>query len=212
MAIGEESFIDGNGNGAFDNLETFTDLAERYRDDNGSGAYDAGEFFYDFNNDGARNAVDGIFNGVLCNDTAGRCDITKHSTGIGASNLIIMSGSTPDNVSPKPPVPPATMTPDASKAMGLQTYYFSIADVNNNPMPAGTVVSASVQGNGLSVAAPSSFTYPCATEPVTYAFTVTIAASSSATSGLLVLDVKTAGAAGNGAVESVLNYPFTVVP
>ena len=207
MAIGEESFVDGNGNGSFDNLENFTDLAERFRDDNGNGVYDPGEFFYDFNNDGMRNPADTLFNGVLCNDTAGRCDATKQSTGIGASNLIIMSGSTPDNVLPAAGATLAT----ASKANGLQTYLFKVADVNNNPMPSGTTVSATVQGTGLSVATPSSFTYPCTTEPLTYAFTV-IVSGSAGTSGLLVLDVKTSGAAGNGAVETVINYPFPVGP
>jgi hypothetical protein len=207
MAIGEESFVDGNGNGAFDNGETFTDLGERFRDDNGNGVYDPGEFFYDFNNDGVRNAADGIFNGVLCHDTSGRCDSTKQSTGIATSNLIIMSGSTPDNINPAVGTTLAT----ASVAKGTQTYYFTVADVNNNPMPAGTVVSATVQGTGLSLASPSTFTYPCATEPLTYAFTVIMAASAAA-NGLLVVDVKTGGAGGNGGVESVLNYPFTVGP
>jgi hypothetical protein len=207
MAIGEESFVDGNGNGAFDNGESFTDLGERFRDDNGNGVYDAGEFFYDFNNDGVRNAADGIFNGVLCNDTTGRCDSTKQSTGIGVSNLIIMSGSTPDSVSPAG----GTTLPTVSIAAGSRTYLFLVADVNNNPMPAGTVVSATVQGTGLSIAAPSSFTYPCTVEPLTYAFTVTVSGLA-ATNGLLVLDVKTQGAAGNGGVETVLTYPFAVGP
>ena len=207
MAIGEESFTDGNGNGAFDNGETFTDLGERFRDDNGNGVYDPGEFFYDFNNDGVRNVADGIFNGVLCKDTSGRCDPSKQSTGIGTNNLIIMSGSTPDNISPAPGATLAT----ASIAKGLKTYFFLVADVNNNPMPAGTVVSATVQGTGLTLASPSSFTYPCATEPLTYAFTVTIA-SSAAPNGLLVVDVKTPGSGGAGGVETVINYPFSVGP
>jgi hypothetical protein len=207
MAIGEESFVDGNGNGAFDNAESFTDLAERYRDDNGNGVYDAGEFFYDFNNDGVRNAADGIFNGVLCNDTSGRCDSAKQSTGIATSNLIIMSGSTPDHVSPAG----GTNLGTVSIGVGLKTFLFTVADVNNNPMPAGTVVSASVQGNGLTVANPASFTYPCTVEPLSYAFTVT-ANSTAAANGLLVLDVKTPGGGTSGAVETILNYPFSVGP
>ena len=206
MAIGEESFVDANGNGAFDVGETFTDLAERFRDDNGDGIYNAGEYFYDFNNNGTRDPADGIFNGVLCNDPA-RCDSTKQSTGIAASNLIIMSGSTPDNVSPGP----GTTLAQAKISEGIKSYYFTIADVNNNPMPAGTVVSATVQGTGLAIATPSSFTYPCTTEPLTYAFTVTISGTAGS-SGLLVLDVKTPGSGGNGGVETVINYPFPVGP
>ena len=72
-AIGEESFTDANGNGSFDNGETFADLPEPFRDDNENGVYDAGEDFFDFNNNQSRDAIDGIFNGVLCKDTTGRC-------------------------------------------------------------------------------------------------------------------------------------------
>jgi hypothetical protein len=118
-----------------------------------------------------------------------------------------MSGSTPDSVSPAG----GTTLPTVSIAAGSRTYLFLVADVNNNPMPAGTVVSATVQGTGLSIAAPSSFTYPCTVEPLTYAFTVTVSGLA-ATNGLLVLDVKTQGAAGNGGVETVLTYPFAVGP
>ncbi|HRX88166.1 MAG TPA: Ig-like domain-containing protein, partial [Steroidobacteraceae bacterium] len=72
-AIGEETFTDANGNGAFDNGETFIDRAERFRDDNENGVYDSGEYFYDFNTNGIRDPADGLFNGLLCRDTTGRC-------------------------------------------------------------------------------------------------------------------------------------------
>jgi len=47
-AIGEESFVDANGNGAFDDGETFSDIPEPFRDDNEDGAYQAGEDFFVF--------------------------------------------------------------------------------------------------------------------------------------------------------------------
>lgn len=67
-AIGEESFVDANGNGSFDNGESFTDLPEPFRDDNEDApvavppddGYDPGEDFFDFNNNQTRNAADGV--------------------------------------------------------------------------------------------------------------------------------------------------------
>jgi hypothetical protein len=208
-AIGEESFVDANGNGEFDPGETFTDLGERFRDDNGNKAYDAGEYFYDFNNNGLRDPADGIFNGVLCNDPT-RCDSSKSSTGIGINNLIIMSGSVPTNLSPAPGTLAA-----ASIAQGSKTYYFNVADVNNNPMPAGTVVKATVVGTGITLAAPTSgsYTYPCTTEPVTYAFTVSVASTAVAGSNAsLLLDVTTGGDASQkiGGVDTTASYTIPI--
>lgn len=202
-AIGEESFVDANGNGAFDPGETFTDMAERFRDDNGNGSYDSTEFFYDFNNNGVRDPADGIFNGVLCNDPA-RCDASKTSTGIAASNLIIMSGSTPDGIIPSP----GTLAGTLSHAAGTATYGFTVADVNGNPMAAGTTISASVSGKGFSMTAgfPTSYTYPCTAEPIDYSFSITSDGSGAAGESLkLLLDIKSAGG-----VETFVSYTITV--
>jgi hypothetical protein len=203
-AIGEEAFTDLNGNGAFDPGEPFTDLAERFEDDNQDGVYQSTEPFYDFNNNGVRDPADGIFNGVLCNDPA-RCDGTKASTGIDAQNEIIMSGSTPDNLNPKS----GTTLAGPSQAAGAGIYTFYVADINNNPMPAGTTVGLSVTGTGLSVGAPSSFTYPSTEEPLNYAFTVLVGSGAIAgsTVGQLTLDIKTPSG-----VESIATYSFTVAP
>jgi hypothetical protein len=199
-AIGEETFTDANGNGMFDNGEAFADTAERYRDDNEDGLYDVGEYIYDFNNNATRDAADGIFNGVLCNDTTGRCDTAARTTGIAASNLIIMSASTPGGV-----------TPTSGTALGdlqrgnSRTYSFRFADLNDNPMPSGTTISASVVGSGLTLGQPSSFTVPCTTSPTTYSFTVT--ASGTATSGTLNVTVTSPAR-----LETLLTYPIPVVP
>src|SRR5260221_11028009 len=60
MAIGEESFTDANGNGAFDVGEAFFDTSEAFEDDSESGppaggaggepGGTAGELFFDVNN------------------------------------------------------------------------------------------------------------------------------------------------------------------
>jgi hypothetical protein len=140
FAIGEESFNDANGNGAFDAPETWDDTSEPYEDDANTGAYASGDFFFDFNNNGTRDGPDGNFNGVLCNDTA-HCAGSK-SAGIGAQSAIILSGSTPvvDEVDANGNViaglPPITSFP--------QTVYVWIRDLHGNVMPGGTTVTATV--------------------------------------------------------------------
>lgn len=188
-AIGEESFTDANGNGTFDgdgtpaNDEAFTDLGERFLDANENGTYDAGETIYDFNNNSTRDGPDGIFNGVLCLDTAGRCDATKQTTGIGASNLIIMSDSTAFTT------PASGTLPTLPSVPGSRSYSITFADVNGNPLPAETTIAATVTGTGLSLGNPSSFTVPCTTQATAYPFSVT--AATGATDGTLTITVTT---------------------
>jgi hypothetical protein len=214
-AIGEESFIDANGNGAFDaGTETWTDLPERFRDDNGNGIHDPGEYFYDFNNDGVYNPKDGLFNGVLCNDDGvmpSVCDSTKSSTGIGINSLIIMSGSVPTNLAPAS----GSTLGNASMAKGSVTYLFTVADVNNNPMPAGTTVKATLTGTGLTLSLPTSgsYTYPCTTEPLTYAFTVTVGSTAlPGSNGSLLLDVTTPGVSAQsvGGIDTTASYSIPI--
>jgi hypothetical protein len=176
-AIGEESFIDGDGNGAFTAADTFRlvpsggnpahDLGEPFLDMNEDGVYDTGiEPFYDFYNNaalgqlGLRDGPDTKFNGALCQDPA-RCpnlvaDPQKKSAGIGSSNLIIMSGSNPFVDASF--TGPATMANDSAR-----TYTLWIRDLHDNPMPGSTTITAAAAGAGLSVAAPTVVSVPCST-------------------------------------------------
>jgi hypothetical protein len=204
MAIGEESFVDANGNGAFDVGETFFDTSEPFEDDAETGpfagpppgpvTYAAGDFFYDFNNNGVHDGPDGNFNGVLCNDPS-RCNGPK-SAGIGAQNVVIFSGSSA--------VITATDGGAAIPLAGIHIGYngaanlsFLIYDVNGNVMPGGTTVSLSASGAGLSVAAPTSFAIPCTgiwkNTPFggLTQFNFTVSASSTAGTGVVTLTVTT---------------------
>lgn len=196
-AIGEESFIDTNGNGSFDVGEDFDDEEERFRDENENDNYDSGELIYDFNNNSTRDPADGFFNGVLCNDPA-RCNANAVSTGISASVVIVMSGGTPANVLP---VPGTTINIAALPGSASMSVRF--ADRNDNPLPQGTKITATVSGTGLTVATPSSFTVPCTTEPTQYAFTVN--ASATAVDGILTIMVE----APSG-LTTILQYPVNV--
>jgi hypothetical protein len=204
MAIGEESFTDANGNGAFDVGEAFFDTGEAFEDDVESGppagppagtlAYSAGDFFYDFNNNGVHDGPDGNFNGVLCNDPA-RC-AGPNSAGIGARNVIIFSGSSAQITASSGGV--AIPAGGIHIAMsGAAALSFLIYDVNGNVLPGGTTVAVGVSGAGLTVAAPSSFTIPCTgiwkNTPfggITQ-FNFTVTASTTTGSGVVTLTVTT---------------------
>jgi len=183
-AIGEESFVDVNGNGIFDNSDTWTDLAEAFRDDNENGVYDSGEFFVDFNQDLVRSPEDGQFNGLLCvgpGSPAGGCSTNQKLT-VSSSNLIIMSGSTAkisdstggNNYGG----PPSVLT-------GGGAITFTIGDFRDQPMPAGTTIEIEAS-TGLTLGNPRSYTVPCTTfdGPLPYSFFVT------GTSGQLTLTVE----------------------
>lgn len=160
-AIGEESFVDVNSNGAFDTGETFFDTSEPFRDDKQTGSFVSGDYFFDFNSNGIRDGADGIFEGVLCNNASNPpCDSTKKSVGIGKRNVIIMSGSNAvvshDADGAGTPVP-ATIAQNSA-----QSIVFYVRDVNSNIMPGSTTVALSASGAGLTVVAPSTYTIPCA--------------------------------------------------
>ncbi|MFQ6370440.1 invasin [Shewanella sp. YIC-542] len=119
-AIGEESFVDLNGNGLFDSNEPYTDISEAFTDHNEDGHYRktapvgttdlsvepagaANEEFIDFNGNNAFDKADGKYTGLLCSAAAmlaGDCTNTGMDT-MGAQlnvfrNLtIVMSGSVP---------------------------------------------------------------------------------------------------------------------
>jgi Bacterial Ig-like domain (group 1) len=193
-AIGEESFVDANGNGSFDNGESFTDIPEPFRDDNENGAYDAGEDFFDFNNNQARDPADGIFNGVLCNDTQNRCGgPSTRSTGIAEQNLVILSGSSP-NVTFPGNVALSPLSLGLNSALSVSFY---IRDVNGNVMPGDTTVSLSASGASLQVSQPSSFKVPCSaihadTEfPGITLFSFTVTSAGTTGTGVITLTVTT---------------------
>jgi hypothetical protein len=175
-AIGEESFVDVNGNGVFDDPDTFTDLPEAFRDDNENGVYNSGEQFYDFNQNSVRDLGDGLFNGLLCQDTTGRCS-AQQKTGISAQGLIIMSGSA------------MVISDDVGGVLTLPGFVtFTIGDARSQPPPSGTTVAATA--SSATVEAPTSYTVPCTSfnGPIQYRFYVD---KPTAPSGVLTLTVTT---------------------
>jgi hypothetical protein len=201
-AIGEESFQDSNSNGYYDTGEVFSDLGEPYRDDNESGAYEAGEYFLDFDQNGSRTPPSGSFVGIKCTGSTPSSSCSTSTLAIGQSNLIIMSGGSPTNI-----VPASGTSIGAISAGASKSYSFLFQDENNNPLPAGTQITASTVGTGLSVNAPSTVVVPCTTDPTNYSFSVS-AASTYAGGGSLTLQTTSPGGGGANGIVTILSYPL----
>lgn len=159
-AVGEESFLDLNGNGLADNPSgvctdippipgvpgvgaakqcgEFVSTPEAYRDDNENGVRDAGETFIDFNGDALFNGPDTSYNGVFQSAAYVGAPKSKHvfsnSTLVMASSSALIANSCGNNI---------TIGLGASK-----TCIITVNDVNGNTMPAGTTVSFSFTSGG----------------------------------------------------------------
>ncbi|MEW8009128.1 MAG: hypothetical protein G8D88_02145 [gamma proteobacterium symbiont of Ctena orbiculata] len=95
--LGEESFIDANGNGVLDSGDTaFSTIPEAFRDDNEDRAKHASlEEFVDFNNNGIYDGAnaDPNYNGALCCDTDA---VTRAETAVaGGEDPGVCFGVTP---------------------------------------------------------------------------------------------------------------------
>lgn len=89
-AVGEESFVDGNGNGRYDSGETVVEqLGEAIKDINRNGSRDGGEEFLDFNKNGTYDGPNTQFDGVLCGSGA-NCS-GKASVHVRDEHEIVMS-------------------------------------------------------------------------------------------------------------------------
>lgn len=171
-AVGEESFIDLNGNGVadlvpnelVDQYGASTDLPEAFRDDNENGVRDAVETFFDFNQNGVYDPPDGKYSGVLCDtarSSAGTCSSNK-TIHVRKSVAIIFSGSTA--VITKI-APTGIIDLGGGCAGGSQQVDLRIVDAVGNPMPVGTKIDitttdGTISGTGSFVQANTNVTPP----------------------------------------------------
>ncbi|WP_051215807.1 hypothetical protein [Ferrimonas futtsuensis] len=173
--IGEESFVDLNGNGVFDGTpESFVDRTEAFRDDNEdghyrsysadglsvSGAVPAGaveEEFFDFDSDGQFDGVDGLYTGLLCHgDAAAQCvdtgqDSQQAQLMLWRNLTLVMSGSVPfgklRQVGSGGALQSVSQLDLVSNAS--QSVLLFLSDENNNPLPYGTTITASTSNGEL---------------------------------------------------------------
>jgi hypothetical protein len=185
-AIGEDSFTDNNSNGFYDAGESFADLGEPFRNDDESVApdYQLGEFFYDFNNNGVRDASDGAFSGVTCTGTGASATCNLTTTGLGSSARIIMSTSGASISGP------SSATVSVGGTLELD---YTVEDLNGNPMPQGTTIATTLTGSIGQLAPPSSFTVPCMSAPGAFPVSLFLAAPTSPGSGVITLVVTSPG-------------------
>jgi hypothetical protein len=179
-AIGEESFIDANGNGIFDAGDTvafdpsnadnnfsngkpkpWQDTSEPFLnewelyDTYGTPTFVSGEPFIDFNNNGTRDSPDGAFNGPLC--TGALCS-TDTSVAIGQNNIVILSGSSA-NLSVLSPPTAAPYSFSAGLPLTVEIY-----DDRLQQMPAGTTLKTSISsGSTAIITSPAPAAWPCST-------------------------------------------------
>jgi hypothetical protein len=140
--VGEESFVDANGNNTYDTSETFYTLGTLYIDANEDSHWNTGEqFFAPYASEGSSSCpADGL-------SKDGTCDATWSINYVRGINLVILSGSYADET---------TQTFSMSSTCS-STLNVLLQDSNGNPMPAGTTASignssVSYQPNGATTA------------------------------------------------------------
>ncbi len=120
---GEEAWVDSNANGFYDDGEPHQGVGEPYIDSNNNGLYDiATETYFDLDGNGVYTPVDNIWDA---------------DTFVWVDDAIRWSANTAAS----------TITPqDFTLSFGQsQALDFTVADINGNPLPAGTKVL--VKGN-----------------------------------------------------------------
>ncbi|MCL1075165.1 Ig-like domain-containing protein [Shewanella dokdonensis] len=233
-AIGEESFPDLNGNGRFDASEVTAflgndvgghpyDLDEAFGDYNEDGVFNpeqtggqAGgelEELIDFNKNGTFDSKDGKYNGVLCsipahNGCANGIDQPK-SIDVRANLVLVMSGSNAY----------ATVANDIRivdrdgdnlggnidiNGKSTAIVQFTIADLHNQQMPAGTVVTFTTSAG--SVASSANYTWPSSNHNGGRQFSVTLKGADQPDSGAFIVTVETPG----GLTTEVVNIPVNI--
>ena len=147
-------------------------------------------FFLDFDASSTYSVGNTLFDGLLCGgpmgllDTMGRCSPSQ-TTGIGASGVIVMSGSA------------AVITDDLGAGvlvvppLGTESVTFTVSDQRNQPMPGGTTITFTT-GNGT-IIGPSEYVVGCTSfdGPLSYPFFVDADTTPSSSAG--VLEVATPG-------------------
>lgn len=142
-ALGEEHFEDLNGNNRYDTGETFNDLGYLYIDRQENSTWETTEQFVPYGNQSTA-----CVNSVAAFDTPSRpntCDGVWGQAHVRRATVVVFSGSfaryTVLPLSDTAADLPTTATMSASCAVAVS---FGLQDVNGNPMPAGSVVSADV--------------------------------------------------------------------
>lgn len=229
--LGEESFIDQNGNNLFDDGEKFHGLPEVFSDFNETGQHesevDFAEEYIDFNKDGAYTPAGNFFRGVGCTATARSAGHCAELTNVRRSGLIVLST---DNVQGWIVEPGTSYTGWADRmdaAMppqgwargtltGLQeinmlpaTGRFSVvmADLNANAPAVGSSISVAVDDASAQIRGPASCEAANQSEPLICHFEIEEAAAGAPIKPGTSVTVTLQSAAGVAPVLQTLTVP-----
>jgi hypothetical protein len=154
-AVGEESFIDTNGNGLADTGEfEFSNIGEAFRDDDFDGVRDADEIYLEFNGNATYDAAgaDALYNGSMCSTSCS----TRKTAHIFRNAEVVFSGSAADITLHNEADGVATTNDNKDVDFGActdpkatMTFTAKVKDVNGNPMPAGTTVTVTTENGKL---------------------------------------------------------------
>jgi hypothetical protein len=191
-AIGEESFIDVDSDGVFNNADIPIEIGEPFLDDNEDGTHQplAGEKFVDFNVNGTRDvATPGFyagFNGLLCDaTTTALCSTNVPPTitlSVSGQIVVVMSSGTAivtDSVGGAIAV--------AAGTENVATFTVTVGDVNGNPLADGSTVSAETS-NG-SMVGKDSYTFLCDNSNVPTDFGFAVKGDGTTSAGLITIEV-----------------------
>jgi hypothetical protein len=186
--LGEESFVDANGNGVLDSGDTpFANIPEAYRDDNEDGVRDpVSEEFVDFNGNNIYDGstVDPDYNGALCCDAAAVAEAqaavasgedpgvcygvtpvsvvscsAEQNINVRGSLVLVMSESFPVILLDGVDVDVPSGFVEINLPEGLSSYDFTIKGaVAGQVMPAGTTIQFATSNGSIETS--SAFTVP----------------------------------------------------
>lgn len=171
------------------------------------------EELIDFNSNGVFDIKDSKYNGVLCSEPAhAACadGITdSKSLYVRGSLVIVMSGSTAYAT------PIADVLIDDSYSISKDqridligkdaaTVYFTISDLHNQQMPAGSIVR--FKASAGSVASSAQYIWPSSNYNAGREFSVTLKGEEQPNAGTLIVEVETP----NGLVTQVLSIPIRI--
>jgi hypothetical protein len=183
-ALGEESFVDSNGNGRYDEGEQFENLPEAFIDYNEDDVYtpEAGpdcplpstdercaaagaeEEFVDFNEDGVYtlnvdpNTGVGVYNGTLCPPEGEEIFCSRELLNVRASTVLTLASSAPnlETLIARKNTTPFTARDQISEG---RTHVIFVADQYNNAPGKGTIIELEGTG-GCNITSETEFTVP----------------------------------------------------
>ncbi len=215
-ALGEESFVDLNGNNKYDLGEPFNDLGDAFLDSNEDKIWDSNsqnqpEQYIPFNAANVSTCVDQILSSPYAPSKSGSCDGIWGQAHVRQNDVIVMSGSGAI-INKTAPLPGYTnsLAYDMGGACSANIGFY-LYDVNRNPLPAGTVLAVGNLSTNISSAIVLPGGVPDSIAPGGTHHIISITASSTfcapplSGSGSFVLTVTTP----KGVVTSI---PLTVAP